>query len=124
MDSRFAGMTTRMLEFYMIGLIITNMGTFQKINDIVAKIPQGKVATYGQIAKLAGVSSPKIVGFALHVNKDPIAVPCHRVVNRFGHLASGYAMGGKDKQKKRLEDEGVKIDSDNKVDLDKYLWVP
>jgi len=111
----------------MIQLIITKgsssiMNTFQKIHDIVAKIPEGKVATYGQIAKLAGVSNARVVGFALHVNKDPIAVPCHRVVNRFGALASGYAMGGTDKQKKRLEREGVKVDLEYKVNLDKYLW--
>lgn len=91
---------------------------------MVAKIPEGKVATYGQIAKLTGLTNSRIIGFALHVNKDPISVPCHRVVNRFGNLAPGYAFGGADKQKKRLEKEGVKIDSENKVNLDTYLWVP
>lgn len=98
------------------------MNIFGKIHYVVSKIPEGKVATYGQIARITGISNPRVVGFALHVNKDPIAVPCHRVVNRFGYLAKGYAMGGAEKQKKRLEKEGVRVSSDNRVDLDTYLW--
>lgn len=97
------------------------MSTFSKIHDIVARIPTGKVSTYGIIAKKAGVKNPRVVGFALHANEDPIAIPCHRVVNRFGRLAPGYAFGGPDKQKKRLEKEGVTV-TDNRVDLDRFLW--
>jgi methylated-DNA-protein-cysteine methyltransferase-like protein len=100
------------------------MGDFSRILDIVSRIPEGKVTTYGTIAKYLGLKSSRIVGFALHTNKDPIEFPCHRVVNRFGKLAPGYAFGGPDKQRKRLEREGVIINSDNCIDLDKYLWAP
>ena len=58
--------------------------TFTQIYDIVRQIPYGKVATYGQIAELAGNKRlSRVVGYALHVNPDPDGIPCYRVVNRF-----------------------------------------
>ena len=62
--------------------------SFEKIYEIVRQIPSGKVATYGQIAALAGNRRwSRVVGFALHVNPDPGGIPCHRVVNRFGEVS-------------------------------------
>ncbi len=87
------------------------MNTFDKIYKAVEKIPKGKVSTYGQIAKYVGISNPRVVGFALHVNKDPDNIPCHRVVNKKGELASGYAFGGLDVQRQLLEQEGVKFEN-------------
>lgn len=80
---------------------------FEKVYTIVAKIPKGKVMTYAQIAKLTGIT-PRVVGFALHANKDPKHIPCHRVVNSKGQL-TGYAFGGIAKKKEILEQEGVQF---------------
>ncbi len=97
------------------------MSTFQAIYKAVAKIPRGKVSTYGAIAKKVGISNPRVVGYALHVNKDPDNIPCHRVVNKKGELASGYAFGGLGIQKQLLEQEGVTFEND-KVELSKHLF--
>lgn len=97
------------------------MTTFEKIYKVVSKIPRGKVSTYGTIAKKAGISNPRVVGYALHVNKDPDNIPCHRVVSKKGELAKGYAFGGFGIQRQLLEQEGVTFDSD-KVELGKYFF--
>ena len=101
------------------------MNTFEKIYEIVKQIPSGRVATYGQIAALAGnPRMSRIVGYALHVNPQPGIVPCHRVVNRFGGMASGFAFGGPEAQAAALEAEGVSVGADFTVDLSVYLWDP
>lgn len=79
---------------------------FERIYNEVKKIPKGKVATYGEIAKRVG-TTPRVVGFALHRNPDPKTIPCHRVVFKGGRLSPGYAFGGIEKQKKKLESEGI-----------------
>lgn len=63
--------------------------------------------TYKQVSILAHVATPRIVGFALHVNRDPQNIPCHRVVFANGQLTPGYAFGGEDVQRKKLQKEGV-----------------
>lgn len=74
--------------------------TFELIYDVVRKIPRGCVATYGQIATLAGNPRwSRVVGYALHVNPEPGVIPCHRVVNRLGETSSAFAFGGEDMQK-------------------------
>ena len=98
------------------------MNTFEKIYDVVRRIPKGKVATYGQIATLAGnLHWSRVVGYALHSNPDPEGIPCFRVVNRFGELSSAFAFGGINRQQELLEAEGIEV-RDNKVDLKIYLW--
>ncbi|MEK9176009.1 MAG: MGMT family protein [Patescibacteria group bacterium] len=97
------------------------MNTFDKVYKIVAKIPRGKVTTYGIVAKKLGISNPRVVGYALHVNKNPDSVPCHRVVNKYGELAKGYAFGGLGIQKQLLEQEGIKFIG-SKVDLPSQLF--
>lgn len=97
------------------------MGVFLKIKEIVKKIPPGKVTTYGEISRFLKLNNPKVVGWALHQNKDP-NIPCHRVVNRFGKLAKGYALGGPLKQKEKLKKEGVKFKDNNTVDLKTSFW--
>lgn len=99
------------------------MNTFEKIYKQVQRIPKGKVATYGQIATLAGNPHwSQIVGYALHGNPSPGVIPCHRVVNRFGGTAEAFAFGGGDRQRELLEAEGVAFRPDGTVDLAKYLW--
>lgn len=82
------------------------MSTFQKIYSVVSKIPRGKVLSYKQVAKLSK-TTPKIVGFALHANKNPKNIPCHRVIKSNGTLANGYAFGGREEQKRKLVKEGI-----------------
>lgn len=93
---------------------------FERVYDIVRKIPEGKVMTYGQIAKILGTKDVRKIGFALHANKNSSDVPCHRVVNKDGRLAPGYAFGGPNEQKMRLMAEGIKFTSNSNVDLTKY----
>lgn len=96
--------------------------TFERIYAVVRHIPYGRVATYGQIARLAGNPHwSQVVGYALHVNPDPKNIPCFRVVNRFGEVSRAFAFGGENAQIHLLEAEGIKP-IDGKVDLDKYLW--
>ena len=95
--------------------------TFEKIYDIVRKIPFGKVATYGQIARMVG--NPRLsraVGYAMH--SAPEDVPCQRVVNRFGGLADVFSPLGKETHRMLLEIEGVEFKADGCVNLEKYLW--
>ncbi len=96
------------------------MKTFEKIYQIVAKIPKGKVMTYKQVADKLGLENPRIVGFALHKNNDPQRIPCHRVLHADGSLARGYAFGGIRKQKEKLEKEGIIFIGKYKIDLKKY----
>lgn len=95
---------------------------FELIYDVVKQIPKGKVATYGQVAALAGNKKwSRVVGYALHVNPDPEHIPCHRVVNRWGEVSKAFAFGGENRQITLLENEGVRLDG-NRVDLEKYRW--
>lgn len=99
------------------------MTTFQKIYQVVLKIPKGKVATYGQVARLAGNSRwARVVGYALHVNPAFGIIPCHRVVNREGRVAPGFAFGGEGVQRAMLEDEGIVFEADGSIDLSKFGW--
>lgn len=99
--------------------IVTDTPT-KRIYEAVKKIPKGKVATYGQVAALAG--NPRMsraVGNALHKNPEPGVIPCHRVVDSKGKLADEFAFGGVGIQKQLLEDEGVEV-VDNHVNLKIY----
>jgi len=93
------------------------MSIFQRIYETTRKIPQGKVTTYGEIARKLNIS-PRTVGWALHANKN-IKVPCHRVVNKEGRIAKNYGFGGGKEQRRRLEREGVKFKKQYYVD---FLW--
>jgi methylated-DNA-protein-cysteine methyltransferase related protein len=95
------------------------MNNRQKIYQIVAQIPKGKVMTYGQIA-LKVSSSPRYVGWCLHHNPDHNNIPCHRVVNSQGKVAKTFAFGGGQVQQKMLEDEGV-IFKNGRINLGKHL---
>ena len=100
-------------------------GLFTKVYNIVKDIPKGKVATYGQLAQMAG--APKMaqfISYALHSKKRPEDVPCHRVVNRLGDLSCGEAFGGWQQQARLLESEGVSFLPDGRVDMKKCQWQP
>ena len=94
----------------------------KRIYEVVKKIPKGKVATYGQVAELAGDKRmARAVGNALHKNPDPDNIPCFRVVNAKGELAGEFAFGGAGEQAKLLEADGIEV-TDGRVDLEKYQW--
>ena len=99
--------------------LVTDSPT-KRIYEAVKKIPKGHVATYGQIAEMAG--NPRMsraVGNALHKNPDPLHIPCFRVVNSKGELAGAFAFGGEKAQEELLRADGVEV-VDGKVDLEKY----
>lgn len=101
------------------------MSVFEKIYEVVLRIPEGKVATYGQVASYAGNPRwARVVGFALHNNPAPGIIPCHRVVNREGRVAESFVFGGGNMQRELLEKEGVKFLADNSINLEEYLWQP
>lgn len=99
-----------------------SQNSYEKIYEIVKQIPEGCVATYGQVAALAGNPRwARVVGYALHVNPDPEEIPCYRVVNREGRLSEAFAFGGVNQQKVLLEEEGVEV-VDNHVDMERFQW--
>lgn len=92
----------------------------KRIYEAVKKIPRGKVATYGQVAELAGDKKmARAVGNALHRNPDPEHIPCYRVVNAKGELAGAFAFGGANVQEQLLAADGILV-VDGRVDLEKY----
>lgn len=93
----------------------------EKVYTLVKKIPKGRVTTYGSIAKKLHMS-PRTVGTALHLNPYEGEVPCHRVVNRDGRIAPGFAFGGLGAQRKLLEKEGVKFKDETHVDLKTHFF--
>jgi methylated-DNA-protein-cysteine methyltransferase-like protein len=99
------------------------MNSFDKIYKVVGKIPKGKVLTYKKVAEISGVKNPRVVGFALHANKNPDEIPCHRVVKANGELANGYAFGGLKAQKKKLEKEGVNFLNKTRINLNESIYI-
>lgn len=96
----------------------------KRVYEVVRKIPRGTVASYGQVAFLAGnPRGARGVGFALHRNPEPGVIPCHRVVFKDGSLCSGFAFGGIDAQRNLLKAEGVCFLADGRVDLSKSSWL-
>jgi len=94
---------------------------FDRIYDVVRTIPKGRVASYGQVALLAGNPRwARVVGYALHVNPDPGTIPCHRVVNRDGRISSAFAFGGENIQRQLLLEEGVEFIDEQHVDIERY----
>lgn len=92
----------------------------KRIYEAVKRIPKGKVASYSQVAAMAG--NPRMcraVGNALHHNPDPENIPCYRVVNAKGELSGAFAFGGADEQERRLAADGIPV-INGKVDLEKY----
>lgn len=92
---------------------------FKKVYQVVRRIPAGKVSTYGGIARIIG-TTPRVVGFALHANKDK-DTPCHRAVDKSGRLAPHFSFGGVKEQYLRLKAEGVKFLDPTHVDLTKHI---
>ena len=96
--------------------------TFTRIYGVVRQIPKGRVASYGQVAALAGNRRwSRVVGYALHVNPDPDGIPCYRVVTKDGRVSEAFAFGGGNRQVELLMADGVEF-VDGHVDMKKYQW--
>lgn len=94
--------------------------TFERIYALVARIPYGQVATYGQIARHLGMpQSARLVGWAMHT--CPPGLPWHRVVNREGKV-SPRSDGSEALQRALLEEEGIVFDAQGRIDLKRYGW--
>ena len=101
------------------------MGTFEEIWDIVCQIPPGKVATYGQIARITGrPRSARLVGYAMASCPADKDVPCHRVVDRFGGTKQAFDTYMPNGQRVLLENEGVIFRPDGTVDMERCQWRP
>lgn len=98
---------------------------FQRVYQIVARIPEGKVATYGQIAAMLGnPRGARTVGWAMQAAPAHLNLPCHRVVNKSGTLAPAYAFGGNENQRAMLLAEGITFGADGRIDMRKHFWMP
>lgn len=99
-------------------------GVFAAFYDVVRRIPTGKAATYGQVARLAGMPRcARTVGYAMAACRDD-SVPCHRVVDRFGGTKAAFDIHGPGTQRALLEAEGVLFRPDGTVDLERCRWEP
>jgi methylated-DNA-protein-cysteine methyltransferase-like protein len=99
---------------------------YQRIYQVVRQIPQGKVATYGQVAELAGIfGHARQVGYALYRVAPDSDVPWHRVVNAQGKISRSQFRRGSDAlQSELLKVEGIAFDPEEQIDLRQYLWQP
>ena len=99
--------------------------TFERIYDIARQIPEGRVATYGQIARMAGMPrGSRVVGYAMASCPEGNGVPCHRVVDRFGGTKAAFDTYAPGTQRALLEAEGVTFRPDGTVDLERCRWEP
>lgn len=101
--------------------------TYAQIYAVVRRIPEGRVATYGQIAGLAGIPRhARRVGYALAALKGraEAEVPWHRVINAQGTVSARATPGAQELQRALLESEGVKFDIDGRLDLTRFQWRP
>ena len=98
---------------------------YRRIWATVARIPYGKVATYGQIARLAGLGGhARMVGYALHATPEAIEIPWHRVINARGEISGRGEREVEGLQRARLEAEGIVFDARGRVDLGRFGWRP
>ena len=97
------------------------MTTFERVYEALKLIPRGSVATYGQVAAALGNKRlSRVVGYALHVNPQPLVIPCHRVVKRGGEVSGAFAFGGANRQVELLKREGVEFLDATHVDMKRF----
>ncbi len=97
---------------------------FARVWEVVARIPPGRVTTYGHIAEYLGTrSAARTVGWALNAAAGS-NLPCHRVVNRRGELTGRMHFEGPFVMEERLRSEGITFTEDGRVDLSRHLWIP
>jgi methylated-DNA-protein-cysteine methyltransferase related protein len=98
---------------------------YSDIYDVIARIPPRRVATYGQIAELAGIpGQPRRVGYALSALKGDSGIPWHRVINAKGMISVRTVTGPDKVQLRLLKREGIVFDSSGRIDLTRFQWRP
>lgn len=105
---------------------MANTGNYTRIYDVVRRIPRGRVATYGQVARLAGLGGhARQVGYALSALEEGTRVPWHRVINARGEVSPrSDPAAGDNGQRERLSGEGIVFDERGRVALAKFGWRP
>ncbi len=102
-----------------------NDNFFERVYEIVRQIPEGKVTSYGAIAKALGAArSARMVGWAMNASHNLDDVPAHRVVNRIGMLSGKHHFEGTNLMQQLLENEGIKVIDNQIIDFDKHFWEP
>lgn len=103
----------------------THDNFFQRVYQVVKQIPEGRVTSYGAIARFLGTAkSARMVGWAMNASHGLEDVPAHRVVNRLGVLTGKHHFSGINLMQQLLENEGVNIENLQVVDFDKHFWDP
>ena len=99
---------------------------FEKVFEVVKLIPKGRVTSYGAIAEYLGTKgSSRMVGWAMNSSHhSTVNIPAHRVVNRNGVLTGKHHFGGPEIMKQLLESEGITVENDQIIDLEKHFWNP
>ena len=98
---------------------------FQRVYEVVRRIPYGRVTTYGAIARAVGSpQSSRTVGYAMNASHSLPDVPAHRVVNRSGVLTGKHHFAGSNTMQRLLEQEGVEVRQDRVAEFDQLLWLP
>lgn len=98
---------------------------FERVYVIARQIPEGKVTSYGAIAKALGTGrSARMVGWAMNASHNREDIPAHRVVNRKGLLSGKHHFAGTNLMQQLLENEGVKVVNNQIIDFEKHFWHP
>jgi methylated-DNA-protein-cysteine methyltransferase-like protein len=101
------------------------MSFFERVYEIARQIPEGKVTSYGAIAKCLGsAQSARMVGWAMNASHNYDDIPAHRVVNRKGLLTGKHHFDGTNLMQQLLENEGIKVVDNQIIDFEKYFWEP
>ena len=102
-----------------------NDNFFERVYEIVRQIPEGKVTSYGAIAKALGAArSARMVGWAMNASHNLEDVPAHRVVNRIGMLSGKHHFEGTNLMQQLLENEGILVVNNQIIDFEKHFWEP
>ncbi len=103
-----------------------NAGFFKKVYEVVGQVPYGRVTTYGAIAAYLGSKgSARMVGWALNSSRySVVSIPAHRVVNQAGLLTGKKHFGGPDTMQELLKSEGISVENNKIVNMDRYFWDP
>ena len=102
---------------------MASQGLHERILAVVARIPRGRVATYGQLARIAGLAGQaRLAGYALHALPSGTPLPWHRVVNARGLVSTAGEHAAR--QRRLLQREGVRFDGEGRIDLERYQWQP
>ena len=109
----------------MIKQIDKNDNFFERVYKIARQIPEGKVTSYGAIAKCLGsANSARMVGWAMNASHNYDDIPAHRVVNRKGLLTGKQHFGGTNLMQQLLENEGIRVVDNQIIDFEKHFWEP